>query len=279
MRWFRFYSDVLDDPKVQHLSPELFKVWVNLLCLANESEPRGFLPPVTDVAFRLRVNERKAASLIRSLREEGLFDDDGETLRPHNWDGRQRRSDDIAERVQKHRGVVTRNVTCNVTEPVAGNVTCNADVTVARATDQTRLETEETRPEPTAVAGAPAPVTEHAYDVYAAYCDEFGQPPEIPPPSKQLGIAKHILALGYTVGDVRGCIGFIRSETWRTGLIDLATVEDRLPVWRTNGRPGAASARASPNGSRRSGPRPFDPDSPTNRSAAERSGTQPEERE
>ena len=33
MNWFRFYHGALHDPKVQSLRPELFKFWVNLLCL------------------------------------------------------------------------------------------------------------------------------------------------------------------------------------------------------------------------------------------------------
>ena len=42
-RWFRFYNEALDDPKVQKLPPALFKSWVNLLCLTARHD--GTLPP------------------------------------------------------------------------------------------------------------------------------------------------------------------------------------------------------------------------------------------
>jgi hypothetical protein len=45
-RWFRFYDDALNDPKVQKLSGDLFKAWVNILCLA--SKHGGELPAVND---------------------------------------------------------------------------------------------------------------------------------------------------------------------------------------------------------------------------------------
>jgi len=32
-QWFRMYAEVLDDPKVQRLSGDEFKAWVNILCL------------------------------------------------------------------------------------------------------------------------------------------------------------------------------------------------------------------------------------------------------
>ena len=41
MKWFRFYHDAIDDPKVQRLPGDVFKFWVNLLCLASRSNERG----------------------------------------------------------------------------------------------------------------------------------------------------------------------------------------------------------------------------------------------
>ena len=55
--WFRFYVRTLNNPKAQRLSGGDFKGWVNLLCLAKEHD--GALPSVEDVAFRLRLSERK----------------------------------------------------------------------------------------------------------------------------------------------------------------------------------------------------------------------------
>src|SRR5690606_27356182 len=104
MKWFRFYDEALDDPKVQRLSATMFRHWVNILCLANREPNRGYLPPLEDVAFGLRVNERKAQQVIDTLVEAGLLTKNPDsTVEPHGWKQRQRVSDNVAERVAKHR--------------------------------------------------------------------------------------------------------------------------------------------------------------------------------
>lgn len=103
MEWFRFYHEVVDDPKVQRLAPPLFKHWVNLLCLAARNADRGTLPSFADLAFGLRLSEAKVRAIVADLEAAGLLDRDGETLRVHGWTRRQKRSDDVSTRVAKHR--------------------------------------------------------------------------------------------------------------------------------------------------------------------------------
>jgi hypothetical protein len=112
IEWFRFYSEVLHDPKIQRLPIKLRWRWVELLCLANLQEPRGVLPPLVDVSFSLRISKQEAMQTIRDLEDAGLIDEDDDTLRPHNWDGRQFASDDVTSRVRKYRE--KRNVPANV---------------------------------------------------------------------------------------------------------------------------------------------------------------------
>lgn len=101
-RWFRAYSEALDDPKVQRLHPTLFKAWFNLLCLACQHD--GTLPSNDDIAFRLRVSVQDAQSYMDELIMAGLIDirPDGSRT-PHNWETRQFVSDSSTERVRKHR--------------------------------------------------------------------------------------------------------------------------------------------------------------------------------
>lgn len=117
MKWFRFYHEVLDDPKVQDLDPSTFKHWVNLLCLANTQEPRGTIPNNPRfVAFRLRVRDATAARLLAELIERGLLELSGNSrLIPHNWEKRQAKSDDSAPRVARTRGASPENNRVNVT--------------------------------------------------------------------------------------------------------------------------------------------------------------------
>jgi hypothetical protein len=118
-RWFRFYEEVLDDPKAQRLPLVLFKAWVNILCLASKNN--GNIP-VEDVSFALRVTEKAAEDILSDLGAAGLIDEFEGTYSPHNWGKRQYKSDvsdpTAAERMRRHRNA-HRNATVTVTVPRA----------------------------------------------------------------------------------------------------------------------------------------------------------------
>jgi hypothetical protein len=100
--WFRFYTAAIDDPKVQRLSPHLFKTWVNLLCLAGQGG--GILPSIDDIAFRLRLSAQDAECHVSDLVLAGLIDiTASKALTPHNWTTRQRHADVSTSRVRKFR--------------------------------------------------------------------------------------------------------------------------------------------------------------------------------
>lgn len=113
-RWFRYYDEALDDPKVQRLSGDLFKTWVNLLCLASKSG--GALPSNDDIAFKLRISVHDAQSRIEDLIMAGLIDiGPDRALSMHGWAERQYVSDTSSERVRKHRKNKAET-TCNNNE-------------------------------------------------------------------------------------------------------------------------------------------------------------------
>lgn len=104
--WFRFYGEVLDDPKVQMLPPDQFKSWVNLLCLASKYD--GVLPEIAAVSFALRIDETGCLTLIERLLNAGLIDKrnggpNGYHYAPHGWDKRQYKSDTSTDRVKRYR--------------------------------------------------------------------------------------------------------------------------------------------------------------------------------
>lgn len=84
--WLRLYRSVLHDRKVQRLEPAVFKAWINILCMAGEG---GELPSVPDMAFDLRVQERKLYQWVGVLISAGLIDEHIDehsvTLSVHNW--------------------------------------------------------------------------------------------------------------------------------------------------------------------------------------------------
>jgi hypothetical protein len=112
-RWFRVYIDLVDDPKVQRLNAALFKALINLWCLASAND--GALPPIDEIAFKLRMKCEKAQRVLTELRAAGLIDDDESGAHPHNWDKRQFTSDGSTPRVQRFRERC-RNVSPAVSE-------------------------------------------------------------------------------------------------------------------------------------------------------------------
>jgi hypothetical protein len=104
MKWFRFYHDDLDDPRVQRLSGDEFKVWVNLSCLASRREERGTLPDDMDeIAFALRIGVDEAKSAVAALLSAGLLERDERGLRVTGWAERQYESDDVTKRTRRHK--------------------------------------------------------------------------------------------------------------------------------------------------------------------------------
>lgn len=100
-QWFRMYAEVLDDPKVQRLSGEEFKGWVNILCLTAKCD--GALPPVDDIGFALRLDAKKAEKMVSRLISVGLLVETETGLKPHKWDSRQYKSDVSTDRVKRFR--------------------------------------------------------------------------------------------------------------------------------------------------------------------------------
>jgi hypothetical protein len=168
MKWFRFYSEVLHDAKIQTLSLELRWAWVSLLCLANDGKPRGTLPPLRDIAFAMRITEAKARKLVDALIAAELIDatpDGG--LMPHNWDSRQHKSDDVAERVRKHRE--RTHETLHVTlHGENGNVTETPRVRAETETDSDSEKEGEEQTPPTRISNRPEDI-----DRVAAQADKL----------------------------------------------------------------------------------------------------------
>ena len=109
-RWFRLDDDVVNDPKVQRLPGDKFKLWINTLCVA--SKYNGVLPAVSELAFILRLTPEKTSALLDEFCSAGLIDQIGVekdliVYQPHNWNERQYRSDTAdptaAERNRRYR--------------------------------------------------------------------------------------------------------------------------------------------------------------------------------
>jgi len=107
--WFRVYDEILEDPKILGLSPEVRWYYVGILAVfskkngrkTNEKSSKNdqktnerfqkILPNLEEIAIRLRVQKRKAERIVRELIDVGLIEElpDDQGLTVHNWDGRQ----------------------------------------------------------------------------------------------------------------------------------------------------------------------------------------------
>lgn len=100
-RWWRAYDEAVDDPKLMLLSDRAHRAWFNLMCLASVGD--GRLPERKVIELKLRLSPSKTQAVLTELVEAGLIDESDDGLTPHNWNGRQYKSDVSTERVQRFR--------------------------------------------------------------------------------------------------------------------------------------------------------------------------------
>jgi len=117
--WFRLYSKIVTDPKIEYLSFEDQRHFVWLLCMKND----GYLDeefPSSEIrnkmiSRKLGIHGEAFESAKQRLLEVDLIDD---AWQPKNWDDLQFKSDSSKERVRKHRESLRKQQMkrgCNVT--------------------------------------------------------------------------------------------------------------------------------------------------------------------
>lgn len=100
--WIKLYVEMLDDMKLGPLPVWLKWRFVELLLVAAESDENGMLPPVTQMAWRLRVNEDDLLKSLGALREIGVVCPVGDRWKVTNFEKRQAAMSNT-ERVQEFR--------------------------------------------------------------------------------------------------------------------------------------------------------------------------------
>jgi len=113
MRWLRLYDDTINDPKILKLPEAMRWHWIAMLCVASKND--GVLPALDDIAIQLRMTTVKATEIIATLVKANLLDKTETGFAPHNWNGRQYKSDVSTERVKRFRET-KRNVSSTVSE-------------------------------------------------------------------------------------------------------------------------------------------------------------------
>ncbi|MGD1852792.1 MAG: phage replisome organizer N-terminal domain-containing protein [Leptolyngbyaceae cyanobacterium] len=105
MKWFRFYHEFMDDPKIAMMSDSDQLLWVKALCLASDNEKRrGYIDLADEeICWKLRISTEQWKHAIDKFRAKGMLEHAEGGYKIVNWDKRQFNSDSSAERVAKHR--------------------------------------------------------------------------------------------------------------------------------------------------------------------------------
>lgn len=102
MGYVKLWDNVLDNIKVQRLSPEVFKSWVNLLAVTvRYGGPSGELPSWDDMQFGLRSDRATIEGWIKALVTAGLVDRNGSRYSLHDFEKWNESKDKTAAKRQK----------------------------------------------------------------------------------------------------------------------------------------------------------------------------------
>lgn len=167
--WFKFHSDALNNPKVQRLPAELFRAWVNLMCVTSRCD--GRVTSHGDAQFMLRLSESDYWETVKALGEEGLvtLSDDGVIVA--NWDERQFTKKTSAERTRAYRERKRKQVEeaakLAAAQGADGDATGDghSDVTVTPSDTDTDTDSSADA-EQTAPSGKPKPVRHEYPDAF-----------------------------------------------------------------------------------------------------------------
>ena len=114
MKWFRLWTDILDDVKILQLSDYEFRVWVQIMAYACEVDSMSgqCQTNVKSMSLRCRTQVNHLSRAIETFQKMGMvtIDEQG-FITITNWNKRQFKSDNAYERVKKFREVTAkRNV-------------------------------------------------------------------------------------------------------------------------------------------------------------------------
>jgi hypothetical protein len=70
--WIKLYHEMIDDPKVARLNDSAYRLFIECLLLAGELDEGGLLPPVEDMAWRLRKSETALPDSMTHLALAGM---------------------------------------------------------------------------------------------------------------------------------------------------------------------------------------------------------------
>lgn len=241
--WFRVWTRILDNPKLQTMDPSLFRQLINFWSLSKLNN--GTLPPVAEIAWRLRRTSAEVSADIEALldKEYGLLERRGKSISPTRWEDWQTRKPVSTERVQRFRSKSRNdNETLNET-PIETRVETlsetlgNANVTQKRNTEERRGE--EKRIPPTPLPGGDAA----QFELQLAPTRRFVKPtPE--------EVEAYALSITFPLSG-QSFFDYYESKGWRVGQTPMKDWKAAVRTWKQR---RTEAAGASVSGAPRRGP-------------------------
>ena len=104
MKWFRVYTDILDDPKINNMSNKTFKIFIKMLAFCSELEHFGVINGhKDDPVWRLRLRRNSWESALKELEALKIITVKNSVITILSWGKRQYKSDDSTARVKRSR--------------------------------------------------------------------------------------------------------------------------------------------------------------------------------
>lgn len=98
MKWFRFWTEILDDPKIGRLADDEYRAFTYLLAMAAEEEKEGIIPfDPGAIAWRTRLPVDLVNRAIEKLQQLDIISQNGNGWKFIHWTKRQFKSDDKSQ--------------------------------------------------------------------------------------------------------------------------------------------------------------------------------------
>lgn len=140
--WIKLYVEILDDPKMGRLSRSLRYRVIETLSLAGDYNQKGLLPPLEDMAWRLRENIEILESDLIELAKSRILDQRNGQWYVVNFEKRQAPSSNT-KRVQEYR---KRKRNADETKSYASNAPESEADTESESESYVEAEAEKTLP-------------------------------------------------------------------------------------------------------------------------------------
>ena len=102
--WLKLWIEIIDDPKIIRMPDWLFRRFILMLAQAKEYDHDGLLPPVDDIALRIRLTDKSVAEALSALSQIGVTRETADGWMFVNFAKRQHREDSTnAERQRRYR--------------------------------------------------------------------------------------------------------------------------------------------------------------------------------